>query len=113
MPPFAGTDLEKHALAIHLARLGGDPEAGVVAAVATDPGAEAFEVYCVACHGADSPWPIGERLLGRSKGEFFDLLGRLDEVQEDMPPFAGTEEERAALAEHLAGLSASAEEVTP
>ena len=29
MPPFAGTSAEKHALAVHLARLGGDADAGL------------------------------------------------------------------------------------
>jgi len=116
MPPFVGTDVEKHALAVHLARLGGDAAAGVAVAdsVGADVGLEAFETYCAACHAPDSPWPITDRLSGRSLDELFDLLGRLNEVQEDMPPFAGTEEERAALAEHLAGLAApsSVEEVT-
>jgi hypothetical protein len=51
---------------------------------------------------------MADRLGGRSVDEFYDLLGRLDEVQEEMPPFAGTEEERAALAAHLAGLAAAA-----
>jgi mono/diheme cytochrome c family protein len=110
MPPFVGTDLEKHALAVHLARLGGDPEAGVALASGSDLGAETFETYCAACHGPESPWPIAERLGGRSAEELHDLLGRLNEVQEDMPPFAGTEEERAALSEHLAGLPAASSE---
>jgi len=115
MPPFVGTDVEKHALAIHLARLGGAAAAGVAAAVSGEAGPETFGTYCAACHGPDAPWPIGERLRGRSADEFFDLLGRLDEVQEDMPPFAGTEEERAALAAHLAELAVPAldEEVMP
>jgi mono/diheme cytochrome c family protein len=114
MPPFVGTDVEKRALAIHLARLGGDAEAGVaVVAAGVDPGPEAFATYCAACHGPDSPWPIDERIRGRSSDEIFELLGRLNEVQEDMPPFTGTEEERVALAEHLAGLPASEKEVTP
>jgi mono/diheme cytochrome c family protein/cytochrome bd-type quinol oxidase subunit 1 len=115
MPPFVGTDVEKQALAIHLARLGGDAEAGVAPAAAArvDPGEEAFATHCDACHGLDSPWPIAERIRHRSSDELFDLLGRLNEVQEDMPPFTGTEEERAALAEHLAGLAAPEEEVTP
>ena len=115
MPPFVGTDSEKRALAIHLSRLGGDAEAGVADAVSASPGAEAFEIYCAACHGPDSEWPIADRLRGRSSDQLFDLIGRLEEAREEMAPFAGTEEERAALAEHLAGLSASAsdEEVMP
>jgi mono/diheme cytochrome c family protein/cytochrome bd-type quinol oxidase subunit 1 len=115
MPPFVGNAFERHALAIHLARLGGDAEAGLAEPLATHPGEDAFATHCGACHGPDSPWPMAERLGGRTYDDFYDLLGRLDEVQEDMPAFAGTEDERAALAEHLAHLSAAAEneEVAP
>jgi mono/diheme cytochrome c family protein len=115
MPPFVGTAAEKHALAVHLARLGGDPQAGMAEAVRTDPGQTAFETHCAACHGAESPWPIADRLHARGAEELYDLIGRLDEVEEEMPPFAGTEAERAALAEYLAGLVATGpdEEVMP
>jgi mono/diheme cytochrome c family protein len=105
MPPFPGTAAEKRALAVHLARLGGDAEAGIAELVG-DPGEEAFETHCAACHGSDSPWPIADRLAGRSSAELYDVIGRLDEVQEEMAPFAGTEEEREALAEYLGGLAA-------
>jgi mono/diheme cytochrome c family protein len=108
MPPFVGTDAERHALAVHLARLGGDDDAGIEEeATAVAPGEEAFETYCAACHGPEAPWPIAERLHGRSSEELYDLLGRLPEVREEMPPFAGTEEEREALAEYLGGLAAA------
>jgi mono/diheme cytochrome c family protein len=113
MPPFVGTRAEKRALAIHLARLGGDTEAGM-ATVAADAGMQAFDTHCAACHGPDTPWPMADRHRGRSREEFYDLIGRLDEVREEMTPFSGTEPERAALAEHLAGFAAAApvEEVT-
>ena len=107
MPPFAGTDAEKRALAIHLARLGGDERAGLEAPPATAGGAEVFERHCAACHGPDSPWPITDRLRGRSAGEFYELIGRLPQVREEMPPFAGSEDERRALAQHLGGLAAT------
>jgi mono/diheme cytochrome c family protein len=111
MPPFAGTDAEKRALAIHLARLGGDERAGLEAPPAAAGGAEVFEKHCAACHGPDSPWPITDRLRGRSAGEFYELVGRLPQVREEMPPFAGSEDERRALAQHLGGLAAT--EVRP
>jgi mono/diheme cytochrome c family protein len=113
MPPFVGTAAEKRALAIHLARLGGDAEAGLAVAPA-DPGPAAFDTHCAACHGAAAPWPIAERLRWKTSGDYYDLLGRLEEVREEMPPFAGSEAERAALAEYLAALAASdrLEEVT-
>jgi mono/diheme cytochrome c family protein len=106
MPPFAGTAAEKRGLAIHLARLGGDARAGVEA-TAAGRGAEAFDRHCAACHGPDTAWPMTDRLRGRAAGDFYELIGRLPQVREEMPPFAGTEEERRALAQYLAGLAAT------
>jgi mono/diheme cytochrome c family protein len=108
MPPFAGTPAEKRALAIHLARLGGDARAGLETPSAAGGGAEAFAQYCSACHGPEAAWPITDRLRGRAAGDFYDLIGRLPQVREEMPPFAGGEEERRALAHYLAGLAATA-----
>ena len=110
MPPFAGTGAEKRALAIHLARLGGDERAGLESPPAA-AGAEVFERHCAACHGPAGAWPITDRLRGRSAGEFYELIGRLPQVREEMPPFAGSEDERRALAQHLGGLAAT--EVRP
>jgi mono/diheme cytochrome c family protein len=107
MPPFGGTGAEKRALAIHLARLGGDESAGLEAPPAAGGGAEVFEQNCAACHGPDSPWPITDRLRGRSAGDFYEMIGRLPQVREEMPPFAGTEDERRALAQYLGGLAAT------
>ena len=108
MPPFAGTGAEKRALAVHLARFGGDESAGLDAPAATTGGGEVFERYCAACHGSDAPWPITDRLRGRAAGDFYELIGRLSQVREEMPPFAGSEDERRALAQHLASLAATA-----
>jgi mono/diheme cytochrome c family protein len=107
MPPFAGTEAEKRALAIHLARLGGDESAGLEAAAAGGGGADVFEQHCAACHGPDSPWPITDRLRGHAAGDFYEMIGRLPQVREEMPPFAGSEDERRALAQYLGGLAAT------
>ena len=107
MPPFAGTSAEKRALAVHLARLGGDAQAGLDAPAAAHGGAEAFEAHCAACHGPESPWPISDRLRGRGASDFYDLIGRLPQVREEMPPFAGSEDERRAIAQYLASLAAT------
>jgi mono/diheme cytochrome c family protein len=104
MPPFVGTSAERRALAIHLARLGGDPQAGVEPETRPGEGREVFETYCSPCHGPDAQWPITERLRGRGAAELYDLIGRLPQVREEMPPFAGTEEERRALAQYLSSL---------
>jgi mono/diheme cytochrome c family protein/cytochrome bd-type quinol oxidase subunit 1 len=107
MPPFAGTEAEKRALAIHLARLGGEPHAGVTEAPPEGAGRRAFEQHCSPCHGPEAAWPIADRLRGRSASDFYDLIGRLPQVREEMPPFSGSEEERRALAQYLGGLAAS------
>jgi len=108
MPPFAGTEAEKYALAVHLARLGGDAGAGIEAPAAALGGAAIFERHCSACHGPEAAWPISDRLRGRAAGDFYDLIGRLPQVREEMPPFSGTEDERRALAQYLGGLAATA-----
>jgi mono/diheme cytochrome c family protein len=105
MPPFAGTDAERRALAVYLARLGGArPEQLAAAAESAALGDRHFEEYCSPCHAADSDWPMAERIGGRDAAEFYELLGRLEEINEDMPPFEGTEQERRAVAEYLEGL---------
>jgi mono/diheme cytochrome c family protein len=108
MPPFAGTAAEKRVLAVHLARLGGDASAGLEPARAAEGGAAVFETHCAACHGEESAWPMPSRLGGRSAGELYDLIGRLPQVREEMPPFAGTDEERQALAGFLGDVAAAA-----
>jgi mono/diheme cytochrome c family protein len=110
MPPFAGTDAEKRALAVHLARLGGDERAGLEAPAGPGGGGEVFERHCSACHGPDSAWPIAARLRRRSAADLYALIGRLAQVREEMPPFSGTEEERRALAQYLGGLAETEEE---
>jgi mono/diheme cytochrome c family protein len=104
MPPFTGTEAERHALAVYLARLGGDASAGVETHAAAARGPMLFEDNCAICHGADGDWPIGPRVLGKSADEIQALLGRLPELNEVMPPFEGTDEEKRALAEYLAAL---------
>jgi mono/diheme cytochrome c family protein/cytochrome bd-type quinol oxidase subunit 1 len=104
MPPFPGTDSEKRALAVHLARLGGDEAAGTElrhAAPAQKSGRMVFEESCSPCHGNEALWPMRARLKSRSEGELNEIIGRLPQVQPDMPPFEGTDEERRALATFL------------
>jgi mono/diheme cytochrome c family protein len=100
MPPFVGSVEEKRALAIYLAKLGGG---AIVEPKAAADGAAIFEANCAACHGPDSEWAIGPRVQGRSEAELFDILGKLPERNEMMPPFEGTDEERRALAKYLRG----------
>jgi len=106
MPPFVGTADERRALAVYLALLGGaHPQS-----LATEPGvagadgATFFETNCSMCHGPDGEWPMTAR-SPRTAGEFYDLLGRLPEVNEMMPPFDGSDAERRAVASHLSAIA--------
>jgi mono/diheme cytochrome c family protein len=104
MSPFVGTPEEREALAAYLAVVGGAPAAGIAEAVRPEsgtPGAQVFEEYCSMCHGADG-FPIIPK--GRTPATFFELIGRLPSINEAMPAFEGTGEQRRALAGHLAAL---------
>ncbi len=102
MPPFAGTDQERLALAFYLARLGGTPAELPGKQAATGPAQAYFDENCSACHGTGADFPIGGR--GRTPAELHEMLGRLPEINEVMPPFEGPDDLRQALAEHLAKL---------
>lgn len=113
MPPFVGTEVEKNALAVYLARLGGDESAGVLVAAPASRGAILFEEQCAICHAADSDFPIEGLVAGKATDELFDIIGRLPEINEMMMPFEGDDEDRRALARYLAGEDAAAGEADP
>ncbi len=103
MPGFAGTEIEKDALAkwfyhkIH----GKLPEADKPKAAALD-GQTIFGSFCSDCH-EDSP---DDPLFLKTSNitgidEMMDILSRLNEMNEDMPPFEGSEEEKKVLAEYI------------
>jgi len=106
MPPFAGTADERGLLAGYLALLGGaspgslrPPQQG---GAPSDVGKAYYESNCAACHSPDGLAPFDAK--GRKAAEFLEMLGRLPEINDMMPPFGGTDEERTALAEYLATL---------
>lgn len=104
MPPFAGTDAERHALAVYLATLGGArPESARGAPGSSgDTGGQYFAEHCASCHDPDGGIAIRPR--GRTAEAFYGLIGRLPSLSDMMPAFEGTEAERRALAAHLAAL---------
>lgn len=103
MPPFTGTEAEREALSIYLARLGGGrlspPESADDAEA--DGARTYFDANCSACHAADAEYPVGGH---HTAAEFYERLGRLASISDAMPPFEGSDEQRKALAAFLAAL---------
>ncbi|MEW6320438.1 MAG: c-type cytochrome [Acidobacteriota bacterium] len=102
MPPAIGTADERQALAVYLAGLGGasaDDLSGAFAPAAS-AGQAIFDERCSVCHGAGGDFEIDPK--GRDPEVFYELIGRLPAINEMMEPFDGTDEERRALASHLA-----------
>jgi len=103
MPGFAGTETEKDALAkwFYWHRHGMLPEESADTESLLD-GPALFESYCSDCHenSPDDPLFTGTEDIGDIRG-MMDILSRLNELSEDMPPFEGTEEEKKVLAEFI------------
>jgi mono/diheme cytochrome c family protein len=98
MPPWVGTDEEAEAAGAWLAGLAGPARAG-------DTGAEIFARRCGPCHTVDGFRSMREIVEGWSAEELDEVL--LDLETDEMPPFTGTDDERALLAEWLEGVGAS------
>jgi len=70
-----------------------------------DAGREIFRLECAACHAVGGPMnDILPRVAAFDQAGLEAFLGTLGEFSPHMPPFVGTEEEKAALAAYLAGL---------
>ncbi len=104
MPPFVGSDYEKEALALYLAQLGG---ADLQEVVTRELGAQHFEDNCSFCHSEESDFALKDLAEDRSADDFYEQLGGLEEINEMMLPFEGTEEDRTALAQYLERLVSS------
>jgi mono/diheme cytochrome c family protein len=100
MPPFVGTEEEVDALAAYIA--GGLHGKEIVAVKKEDSGVRLFEENCAACHDSAD---LAPSLDGNSQEELAGLLARLDEISEEMVPFAGSEEEFKMLSGYLFSLN--------
>ncbi len=93
MPDFEGSEPELNALADFLAGLNRE---------GTQPapiqGSHIFEENCSACHEGDSLNPF---IKDKSMKDLLDILSKLNQLNEEMPPFEGSEAEKKALAAYL------------
>ena len=106
MPGFVGTGAEKDALAkwlysiTHEGMPEPEPEPGPAAAL--PDGETVFANNCSDCHEiTDSDALVVKMKTVKNIDEIVEMLGRLEQLNEDMPPFEGTNEEKKALAEYL------------
>jgi mono/diheme cytochrome c family protein len=99
MPPFLGDELEATALAAYL--VGGlhgkEVDVNALAAPA-DLGEQIYSDHCVGCHGIDI---VKEWATGRALAEIEAGLQSLSALNDMMPDFTGTAEERRLLAVYL------------
>jgi mono/diheme cytochrome c family protein len=103
MPPFVGTDEERQLLAAYLALLGGaSPSALIPPSPSSDVGKAYFEANCAACHGPEGLAPFDHK--GHKPAELYEMIGRLPAINEMMPAFEGSNEQRKALSEYLVSL---------
>jgi len=94
MPPFAGSDLERRALAKYLVS-----EAGAGWAMVN--GEEVFNKRCGFCHSQDKYRPLKASMEGNTEADIIDLLPVLGEMADGMAPWSGTDEEAKMLAEFI------------
>lgn len=107
MPPFVGTEAEAEALAAYIAgAVHGKELAEPAAALAGDNAGRAlFEEHCSACHDSADLGPATE---GLERAEIVAMLATLDQISDEMEPFAGSVEEAAELGSYLYHLSGRA-----
>ncbi|MCK4764557.1 MAG: c-type cytochrome [Candidatus Aminicenantes bacterium] len=113
MPGFVGTNVERAALGkwlyavSHKGVPAGETQPAPESAPAPAfPGEKVFEDYCAACHEIDGDNAVRPKLKNYENIEkILDMLGKLDELNEDMPAFEGSDAEKKALAQYLLELT--------
>jgi len=98
MPPFAGTEGEREALAAYLSSEAPvSPEEGEMAETEFT-GESEFQEYCSVCHQYASTDTLFVSMGKHDLSRISYLITRLDSLNENMPPFEGTEAGRDTLA---------------
>ena len=99
MPKFAGDEHDRAAVGAYLATLSPETEHPVNP---TALGRQVFASHCAMCHTLGGKFrPL--QLAGTDAAAIDDMLGQLDMLNPEMPPFHGTVEDRKALATFLSG----------
>jgi len=104
MPPFFGSDIEKKALATYIAGglLGKEIEEAPQQMDGVAMGGAVFEENCSSCHASDD---LTSAFDGVPVEEIMAMLPILNEISDEMEPFAGTAKEAETLSRYLDSLN--------
>ncbi|HET6421115.1 MAG TPA: c-type cytochrome [Geobacteraceae bacterium] len=107
MPPFAGSDSERKALAFYIIRgIQGKPVAFTEERhVSTEKGEELFETHCTICHPKEL---VKERTAGWDRKKIRWALDNLNRLQSAMPDYGGTPEEKDQIADYIFSMQGGA-----
>ena len=94
MPPWVGTEEEALALAQYLLSLPGAQSAGELS-----DGKELYEERCAACHTLHGERSLAELVEGLTAEDLDEYMQDME--SDEMPPFTGSDAQRAALAAYL------------
>src|SRR5699024_2377040 len=101
-------DLDKYKEEGYLAHSAASPIKEVTADNQLEAGRELYKGQCITCHTVDG-WrtkrAFADRLDGWDEEGLAGYIATLHETRPFMPPFAGTDEEREALAAYLIKVS--------
>ncbi len=102
MPPFVGTEQESRALAAYIAGSlhGKDVQEAPQVNGSAQSGVALFEENCSSCHVIEELTGVFE---GVEQQEIIGLLRTLNDISDEMQPFAGNDEEHKELAIFLSG----------
>jgi mono/diheme cytochrome c family protein len=95
MPDYDAPDADKSAMAIYLYSLNNSDASPVAAG---PDGKTIFEDNCAVCHDFDY---IRPKLSGHSRDRIRADLDRLSALNDAMPDFDGTDQEKAVLADYM------------
>lgn len=111
MPPFAGDEGDRAALAKYIVSFNDKVELPAISgANAIEAGEQVFNIRCGSCHTTDGRrYPLKVSLEGFSAEDIGGLLFVLPTMNENMPPFLGSDAEAETLSKYLASLNATPE----
>ena len=100
MPPFAGNDSERKALAYYIIKgVQGKPVLPTEERhAATEKGEELFETHCTICHPKEL---VKQRTSGWDRQKIRWALDNLNKLQRAMPDYGGKPEEKDQLADYI------------